>query len=139
MKDTALQAPFDKHLSPTVPYVPQRRRTTSPRIEGISRFMTHPKIPARSNELFVAGTTTKQALEEAFREIAPVKNIKILKNYAFISFDDDANIEHIPGKYYDVGGKSVYIEYARGNDIRFIPTRLRNRANLWHNRKNKFK
>lgn len=139
MKDLAMQASFDKHISPTISYVPQRGRKTSLKIEGISKFIRHLKIPARKNELFVAGGTTRQSLEEAFHEAALIEDIRIFKRYAFVSFKSSSSIDHIPGKCYSIGGKPMYVDYVRRDDIKFIPIKLRNRVSLWHNHKNKFK
>ncbi|AFN84011.1 hypothetical protein EROM_110290 [Encephalitozoon romaleae SJ-2008] len=134
-----MQAPFDKHISPTVPYVLQRGRRASPKIEGISKYIRHLRIPVRKNELFVAGGTTRQALEEAFHEVDLIEDIRVFKRYAFLSFKSNANIDHIPGKCHNIGGKPMYVDYVRRDDIKFIPIRLRNRASLWYNHKNKFK
>ncbi|ADM12529.1 uncharacterized protein Eint_110290 [Encephalitozoon intestinalis ATCC 50506] len=139
MKDLIRQAPFDKHLSPLVPFVSQGRKKQLPRVEGISKFIKHLKSRGKKNELFIAGATAKEALKEAFCERFPIRDIKVFKRYAFVSVEENANIDDVPGKYHSIGGNLIYVDYAKGGDPKFIPNRLKNRINFWHNYKNKFK
>ncbi|CAD25954.1 hypothetical protein [Encephalitozoon cuniculi GB-M1] len=139
MKDLLKQTPFDKFLSPVIPYIPQSRRRAPPRIEGVSRFIEHLKAPRGKGGLFVVGAAAKTALEEAFHEILPIKDIRVLSRYAFVELEDGASIDCISGKWHRIGGKPMYVDYVRGSSLKFVPKRLRNRTTLWHNHKNKFK
>jgi hypothetical protein len=132
------QPPLSRYFqSPVVEHVAVPRRKRSPRIDGVAGLITRAPQPAASG-LLITKPCSEKRLEEAFGSYGQIRYIRCLKQCCFVVYEDCVDTRSIVGKYHTVGEEKVFVDAIKGGRGDFVPSRLRNRANLYYNRKSKF-
>lgn len=139
MINPLLQEPLKKYFNSLhIKSLDVQKKHKVPKLRGLSSLLSKIEPRRKEHGLFITKPVSESSLRLFFEKFGKIQQIRVLKRYSFVIFDVSADLSGIVNKSYQIEAVTVQVYPISGYKPDFIPNRMKNRANLYYKKLNKY-